>query len=76
MEGNLKRKLSEVNARAVSRRQNEMVGKFKKAVGNIVSIRGQVMEYTYIPTGIKREFVRSGVDCDWSQPPGGTFKKF
>jgi hypothetical protein len=23
------------------------------------------MEYTYIPTGIKRELVRSGVDCDW-----------
>ena len=30
--------------------------------GNKVSIRGQVMEYTYIPTGIKREMVRSGVD--------------
>ena len=30
-----------------------------------VSIRGQVMEYTYIPTGIKRELVRSGVDSDW-----------
>ena len=33
--------------------------------GDIVSIRGQVMEYTYIPTGIKRELVRSSVDCDW-----------
>jgi hypothetical protein len=29
----------------------------------VISIRGQVMEYTYIPTGIKRE-VRCGVDCD------------
>ena len=23
------------------------------------------MEYMYIPTGIKRELARSGVDCDW-----------
>ena len=59
--GKFKRRLSEVNARG----QNELVGKFKMAVGNKVSIRGQVMEYTYIPTGIKRELVRSGVDCDW-----------
>ena len=29
-----KRKLSEVNVRAVSRRQNELVGKFKMAVGD------------------------------------------
>ena len=35
------------------------------AVGNKVSIRGQVMEYIYIPSGIKREIVRSGVDYDW-----------
>jgi hypothetical protein len=48
----------------VSRRQNELLGKFKMAVGDMVSIRGQVMEYTYISTGIKREMVRSGVDCD------------
>ena len=34
-------------------------------VGDLVSIMGQVMEYTYIPTGIKREMVRSGVDCNW-----------
>ena len=31
----------------------------------IWSVRGQVMEYKYIPTGIKREMVRSGVDCNW-----------
>ena len=37
------RKLSEVNARAVSRRQNELEGKFKMAAGDMVSIRGQVM---------------------------------
>ena len=43
-------KLSEVNARTVSRRQNELVSKFKMAAGDLVSI---------IPTGIKREMVRS-----------------
>ena len=49
----------------MSRRQNEMIRKFKMAAGDMVSIRGQVMEYTYDPTGIKREMVRSGVDCNW-----------
>ena len=58
-------KLSEVNARAESRRQNKVVGKFKMASSDLVSIRGQVMEYTYVPTGIKREMVRFGVDCHW-----------
>ena len=38
--GKFKRKLSEVNTRAVSRRQNELVGKFKMAAGDMVSIRG------------------------------------
>ena len=51
------RKLYEVNARTVSRRQNELVGKFKMAAGDLVHIRGQVKEYTYIPAGIKREMV-------------------
>ena len=54
-------KLSEVNARTESRRQNELIGKFKMAASDLVSIRGQVMEY--IPTGIKGEMVRSGMDC-------------
>ena len=58
-------KLSEVNARTDSRRQNELVGKFKVVASYLVSVRGQVMEYTYIPTGIKRKMVRSGVDCHW-----------
>ena len=40
--GILKRRLSEVNARAVSRRQNELVCKFKMVAGDMVSIRGQV----------------------------------
>ena len=57
-------KLSEVNARTESRRQNELVGKFKMTAGDMVSIGGHVMEYTYIPTGIKGEMVRPGVDCD------------
>ena len=35
------------------------------AASDLVSVRGQVMEYPYIPTGIKREMVRSGVDCHW-----------
>ena len=51
--GKFRRKLSEFNTRAVSRRQYELVDKFKMAAGDKVSIRGQVMEYTYIPTGIK-----------------------
>ena len=33
------------------------------ATSDLVSVRGQVMEYTYIPTGIKGEMVRSGMDC-------------
>jgi hypothetical protein len=63
--GKFKRKLPEVNTRAVSRGQNELVHKFKMVAGDMVCIRGQVMNYTYIPTGITRELVRSGVDCDW-----------
>ena len=62
--GGCKRKLSEVNARTESRRQNESVGKFKMVASDLVSIREQVMEYTYIPTGIKREMVRSCVYGD------------
>ena len=34
------------------------------AVGDIVSIGGQVLEHTYIPTGIERELVRFGMDGD------------
>ena len=39
-----KRRLSEINARAVSRGQNELVDRFKMAAGDMVCIRGQVME--------------------------------
>ena len=42
-------KLSVVNARTEPKRQNEMVGKFKMAASDLVSIRGQVMEYTHVP---------------------------
>ena len=43
--GKFKRGLSEVNARAVTRRQNELVGEFKMVVGDNVSIRGQVIPF-------------------------------
>ena len=33
------------------------------AASDLVSVWGQVMEYPYIPTGIKAEMVRSGMDC-------------
>ena len=55
MEGNLKGNY--LRLIPVSRGQNELIGKFKMAAGDIISIREQVMEYTYIPTGIKRELV-------------------
>ena len=51
--GEIKWKLSEVSTGAVSRGQNKLIGKFKMAVGNVINIRGQVMEYTYILTEIK-----------------------
>ena len=57
-------RLSEVNARAVSRGQDELVGKFKMTAGDVISIRGQVLEHTYIPTGIERNLVRFGMDGD------------
>ena len=38
--GKFKRRLSEVNARAMSKGQNELVCKFKMAAGDMVSIRG------------------------------------
>ena len=41
--GKFKRKLLEVSTRAVSRRQNELVGKFKMKACDKVSIRVQVM---------------------------------
>jgi hypothetical protein len=62
--GKIEWKSSEVNTRAVSREQNELIGKFKMAADEMISIKGQVMEYTYIPTGIKRKLVRFGMDCD------------
>ena len=49
MEGNLKGNYLRYT-RAVSRRQNELVGKSKMAADDKVSIRGQVMEYTYFGT--------------------------
>ena len=46
----------------MSRGENELIVKFKMAEGDV--IRGQVVEYPCILTGIKRELVRFGVDCD------------
>ena len=40
--GKFKRRLSEVNARAVSRGQDELVCKFKMAAGDMVSIGGRL----------------------------------
>ena len=50
---------------ALSSGQDKFTGKFKMAEGDVISIWGQVMQYTYITTGIKRELVRFGMDCDW-----------
>ena len=49
-----------------------MVSKFKMAASDLVSVRGKIMEYTYIPTGIKGEMVRSGVDSHWKGQVIGT----
>ena len=60
---------------AVSRGQKELIGKFKMAAGDVISIRRQVIEYMYILTGIKRELVRFGVDCRdcWRRTSGHSF---
>ena len=47
----------------MSRGQNKLIGRFKMVAGDIISIGGRLWS-TYIPTGIKRELVRSGVDCN------------
>ena len=62
--GKIKWRLSKVNARAVSREHDELVGNFNMAASDATSIRGQVLEHTYIPTGIERELVRFGMDGD------------
>ena len=56
--GKVKWRLSEVHAWAVSGGQDELVCKFKMVAGDVISIRGQILENTYIPTGIERELVR------------------
>ena len=48
----------------MSRAQDNLIGQFKMAAGDVISIKGQVMKYTYIPTGIERELVRFGIDDD------------
>ena len=44
----MKWKSSEVNTKTVYREQNELIGEFKMAAGDVIRIRGYVMEYTYI----------------------------
>ena len=52
--GKFKRKLSEVNTRAVSRGQNELVGKFKMTVGDVICV--SVLSF---PRGLCIEDVRT-----------------
>jgi hypothetical protein len=46
----------------MSRGENELIGKFKKPAGDIISIRGRL--WRTWTTGIKRELVRFDVDCN------------
>ena len=55
------------------RGQDKLIGKFKMVAGDVISIRGQVLEYMYIPTGIERELVRFGMDGGMNYPYFGTF---
>ena len=41
--GKINWKLSEVDTRTMSRGQNELIGKFKMAVDDVISIKEQVM---------------------------------
>ena len=52
------------DTRAVSRGKNELIGKVKMAVDDVISIMEQVIEYGYIPSPLPV-----------LQPPGGTFQK-
>ena len=53
----IKWKLPEVNTRVVSRGQKELIDKFKKVAGDVISIWVQVMENTYIPTESKFNYI-------------------
>ena len=66
--GKFRRKLSEVNTRAVSRRQNELVGKFKMAASDLVCVRGKVIEYTYILV-----WIATGRGKCWKRTGGHSF---
>ena len=50
-------KLSYVNTRLIPRGQNELIGDFKMAADDVISILMWVMKYAYFPMGSKREFV-------------------
>ena len=53
MEGNLNGNHLRVNNIAVSRAQNQLIGEFKVAAGDVISIRGQVMECTTFKQELK-----------------------
>ena len=55
------------STRAVSRRQNELIGKLKMATGDVISIIIIIIissSSSSIPTVIKRELVRFGMGFD------------
>jgi hypothetical protein len=63
--GGLERKLNGDYFRLISgmsRGQDKLMGKFKMAAGDVVNIRGQVLECMHIPTEIERELVIFGID--------------
>ena len=51
--GKMEWKSSEVNTRAVSRGQNELIGEFKMAAAYVISIWEQVMEDMYFQQELK-----------------------
>ena len=57
--GKIKWKLSEANTRALSRGQNELIGKFKMVTGDLISIRGKLW------STFQQEFKRSWRDLVW-----------
>ena len=62
--GKIEWQLTEVNTRAVSRGLIKCISEFKLETAALISIGVQDMKYTYIPTGIIGQLVRSGVGYD------------
>ena len=66
-----KRKLSEVNTRAVSRGQNELVGKFKMAAGDMLVFWGRLRSTCTFQQELRLEGV-SHQNC-WRRTSGHSF---